>query len=438
MPQFANMISNSLRTKGGDVHAILLGRPFYEDKRDVGCTFSGNGFVPSDGHILASVSKSPFGTKEKEGALEGVTFHWHYLSEDVFHSTPEAAAIERFWGCFLQAQGAHPGAFLSDRSKIVERALEDVEGERPAYKIDPKDTKIEMRRVGPAPSPDPAPAPEKPKKQPKPPVAISAAKTVEQSVPKIQPKPEMLPVIDEPRSVDLIIVCDGSISQETALKEAKGMVTGLAEKSLAVTDVDLRLGVVIYRGRDATDQLPLTALDSVAGIKGKGHSAVKAFVNDKVREVSIANFVPGDEEGKTTGQTKKVSRFVPLGAYVDFEHGIALGIEALLRTPKGTVPVLVVMGDAVHELGDPKRADDYYDRKAIRESLRGIEDLAKAQPDLRVFSVFSGGDARELRFGEEALSFFKEFAVSAGPGASFVDSIAAAEREVTALLTGAR
>jgi len=94
MPQLLRHIATNFAAKE-TIEVILLGSPFYDDPRDKPFSMAGGRF-PSDGHLLASRSKTPYGIAGQSELLSSLRIHIGYGDESVIQSDRHRYFIERF------------------------------------------------------------------------------------------------------------------------------------------------------------------------------------------------------------------------------------------------------------------------------------------------------------------------------------------------------
>ncbi len=147
LPQFLTTIGASLRSNASNTRVVIFGKPSYRDERDKAFTF-GDGFYPSDGHILASPKESIFGTAGRKKVLAAAAVDFCYLSEDHFHSELEKTQIIRFWTLYAARLGAVLTTCVAEPQTAVERALSGVTDAVTPAAIDLSDSKLLMHKAG--------------------------------------------------------------------------------------------------------------------------------------------------------------------------------------------------------------------------------------------------------------------------------------------------
>ena len=106
MPQFLRHIGQNYG--GGEaVDVLVFGSPLYDDPADSAFSMmAGEILIPGDGHLQVDRSKSVYGIKGNEGALDTIRLHWAYGDQLTMSSDQHAHMIERFWHLFAVSQGA--------------------------------------------------------------------------------------------------------------------------------------------------------------------------------------------------------------------------------------------------------------------------------------------------------------------------------------------
>ncbi|MEL6502827.1 MAG: hypothetical protein AAFQ10_00095 [Pseudomonadota bacterium] len=112
---------------------VVLGSPHYDDPLTPSLSMQ-NGYVPNDGHVGASIARSPFGTRGLKGSLKGVDLHFGLVghSGDWAISKRHAYAAERFWTLSTEGHGASMSYFGDDLETLFEVAAQDTPARRHA------------------------------------------------------------------------------------------------------------------------------------------------------------------------------------------------------------------------------------------------------------------------------------------------------------------
>ncbi|MCB1536278.1 MAG: hypothetical protein KDJ44_16565 [Rhodoblastus sp.] len=136
----------ALPEKKADI--LVLGSWLYFDKRD-GRFAMTDRFYPSDAHIRARLTDSPFGTAGLETHLSGATVHFCWPNgRDAFVTEEHEEKVRRFWSVWTQAQGGKIGTFSHDLPTCFRRTLAGETSGQIAYTLG-NETKLEMLRARP-------------------------------------------------------------------------------------------------------------------------------------------------------------------------------------------------------------------------------------------------------------------------------------------------
>lgn len=132
----------------GQPHGIMLiGSPFAEYPTERPFSMSGaeeSPRVPSDGHLLAGLQNSPYGTMERKGRLRGSQISWCYGSENVWSNALHKTLLTRFWVLFTKQEDATLVAFTPDLASAFATLPQAGRGAVANFDLNPEDTKIEM------------------------------------------------------------------------------------------------------------------------------------------------------------------------------------------------------------------------------------------------------------------------------------------------------
>ncbi|MCW5702320.1 MAG: hypothetical protein KIT82_07030 [Bradyrhizobium sp.] len=132
----------SLPEKSADI--LLIGNPLYFDPRD-GRFAMADRYYPSDAHIRARPSETPYGTAGRETLLAGATIHM-CMPRDEFVTKDHEEAVRRFWSLWIAAQGGRLGTFGFDLAQCFERMRKGEASGQEAFTLTPG-TKLEMLRA---------------------------------------------------------------------------------------------------------------------------------------------------------------------------------------------------------------------------------------------------------------------------------------------------
>lgn len=123
LPQSLAEISSqrfgSIQGTEREVCILVVGDALYLDDREPSFDMR-NGYFPSDGHIVASQTRSVYGTADKQGQLKGMNIHFLYTNED-WLSDVYQLRVQRTWFLFIAAQGGMLASFTPDFGTAVPR-----------------------------------------------------------------------------------------------------------------------------------------------------------------------------------------------------------------------------------------------------------------------------------------------------------------------------
>lgn len=146
VPEYLDFVAGTGNSEERSI--LLVGSPLaeYPSEPSFSMTGSSDGpSVPSDGHLLAGLESSPYGTKERKGRLRGVQISWCYGNERVWSNGLHKTLVTRFWGLFAKQLDATLTAFTPDLAGAI-AALPRLGLPAVAnFDLNPEDTKIEMR-----------------------------------------------------------------------------------------------------------------------------------------------------------------------------------------------------------------------------------------------------------------------------------------------------
>ncbi len=140
LPQFLNFIGTHHNSE--DLIIIIIGSPHHIDEKEPSYSMT-NGYLPSDGHIIASISKSPYGTKEKAKLLNQSKLYF-LIQDEAWSSDLHSELTHRFWSLYVQSIGAELASFSSDIDTVLERSLDHSLIASRNFEIDKSNDKIEM------------------------------------------------------------------------------------------------------------------------------------------------------------------------------------------------------------------------------------------------------------------------------------------------------
>lgn len=104
-------------------------------------------YLPTDGHIEAPLSESPFGTQGLEQALEGVGVHFCVLSDETRLTTYQKDELRRFWSLYIEWLGGEIATFTSNLPACFDRWRDKARDGLPKEKLDISEEVLAMRNV---------------------------------------------------------------------------------------------------------------------------------------------------------------------------------------------------------------------------------------------------------------------------------------------------
>jgi hypothetical protein len=149
LPQFCDFLEDNLPRTDSTLTVLLLGSPLYEDAKEPAFSMI-DGYFPSDGHLQASRERSVYGHNAATGEARPVRLHWAYFG-DPWISDLHKEKISRFWTLYLERRNAELVTFCGDLPTALNAFSQPSGTGRAAAKqwtLDPRDTKVEMLRVG--------------------------------------------------------------------------------------------------------------------------------------------------------------------------------------------------------------------------------------------------------------------------------------------------
>lgn len=144
LPQFLDFVSENIGVSD-PATVVVIGSPLYMDAKEPKFSMA-DGYFPSDGHLLATRDQSPFGLKNRDGALKDYAVHLGYLG-DPWVSAIHQEKLARFWTLYAERQGARLATFCGDLATLFAAAKNKSNTRETRYELNENDTKIEMLRV---------------------------------------------------------------------------------------------------------------------------------------------------------------------------------------------------------------------------------------------------------------------------------------------------
>lgn len=165
LPQFLTELGTT-GLAGPETCILVLGNALHADPREPDFDMTGGRF-PTDGHILATRTVSPFGTADRQGLLRGANVHLVWRNAD-WHSDLHLDRVHRFWALFVAGMGGSLATFTGDEATGFERFRACTAGTATAPAFDETADRVGMLAIvrelseplpGPVTLPPMAPAP---------------------------------------------------------------------------------------------------------------------------------------------------------------------------------------------------------------------------------------------------------------------------------------
>jgi len=146
LPQLLRHIAESYSPEK-PMDVIVLGSPFYDDLREPDFSMR-EGRIPSDGHLLSSRRKTPFGTKDNPELLNNLRVHIGFNDENNLQSDKHRFYIERFWTLYIEQQKGKLITLTGDLTTLFHRVKNGAKPLKHHYVLE-QSTKLEMIRLRP-------------------------------------------------------------------------------------------------------------------------------------------------------------------------------------------------------------------------------------------------------------------------------------------------
>jgi hypothetical protein len=159
-PEFAYSYGNA-RTEG-ESHMLVITSGLHDAPLEPAFGLRRDGealMMPNDAHVAASLSESPYGTRGREDALEGVVAHFCLMESDGPMTTYQKDELRRFWSLYVGHMGGEMATFTESLPRCFDRWRGKVRGDMPEEVLDARTEVIAMRRVLRSPSGDGNPRP---------------------------------------------------------------------------------------------------------------------------------------------------------------------------------------------------------------------------------------------------------------------------------------
>lgn len=119
LPQLLSHIAKNY-AQSEKLNVIVLGSPFYDDPREPAFSMA-DGKFPSDGHLFASQSKTPFGNPHHPQLLSNLQVHVGYGNEAIMQSDQHRFQVQRFWTLYIEQHGGKLVSFVADMPTLFRR-----------------------------------------------------------------------------------------------------------------------------------------------------------------------------------------------------------------------------------------------------------------------------------------------------------------------------
>lgn len=144
LPQLLRYVANNF--VGPDrLDVIILGSPLYDDPKEPVFSMV-QGHFPSDGHLFASQSNTPFGAAGHTDLFKNLYVHIGYGNTPVMHNDRHGYFVERFWTLFVEQHGGKLASFVGDLPTLYRRIRHNVTPVKHDY-TPVKSEKLEMIRL---------------------------------------------------------------------------------------------------------------------------------------------------------------------------------------------------------------------------------------------------------------------------------------------------
>jgi len=144
LPQLLRFVAQNYNAQALDV--LVLGSALYDDPNQSAFSMA-KGYYPSDGHINASRSSSPFGTKDVNGLLKGLRVHIGFNNATLDNDRLNFA-IHRFWTLYIERQGGKLVSFSSSTKTVFDRVKNKAVAPAHSHKLS-ANNKLEMIELRP-------------------------------------------------------------------------------------------------------------------------------------------------------------------------------------------------------------------------------------------------------------------------------------------------
>jgi hypothetical protein len=144
LPQFLDEVSRILipTLPRGGVSVLVVGSAFYNDAHDPAFSML-DGRYPSDSHLKAKNTRTPFSTVVKRYSLAGIDIHYCYTDTNWINDAHKESVL-RWWSLFVSSQQGILATFTNDLSTCFERFERSVTAGAPSFAPEMADHGLKM------------------------------------------------------------------------------------------------------------------------------------------------------------------------------------------------------------------------------------------------------------------------------------------------------
>ena len=155
IPKVLRVAAKHHKEQEKPLRVLLVGSGFYDDPKEPVFSMLG-GMIPSDTHILASRRKSPFGTKEQQGMLEGIEITMAWPADMPLLHDQHQYWLERFWTLYIERMGGRLLGVTQDAAMFLSQPLKPLSVPAHGFVLD-KGAKLELIILSPHQNRNPSP-----------------------------------------------------------------------------------------------------------------------------------------------------------------------------------------------------------------------------------------------------------------------------------------
>ena len=148
VPQFADFVSDNLKSSEQPVTVLMVGSPLYQDPKEPSFSMI-DGYFPSDGHLQASREDSIFGLTGQTNHQPALNVYWLFFG-DPWMSELHKEKVLRFWTLYFERRGGELATFTQDLPTGLQafcHASRGTSASARGWAVDTRQTKLEMLRV---------------------------------------------------------------------------------------------------------------------------------------------------------------------------------------------------------------------------------------------------------------------------------------------------